>query len=98
MVETCWHASRITLLPRAPTWPFQKAAQGRGAPGPLAADVPRPLSGDQIVLTHEYIALMLAIRRSSVTTALHVLEGWGFIRSARKLVIVRNRRAMEEFA
>ncbi|WP_245515405.1 hypothetical protein [Rhizobium deserti] len=33
-----------------------------------------------------------------MTTALHVLEGKGFIRSLRKLVTMRNRRAMEEFA
>jgi CRP-like cAMP-binding protein len=56
------------------------------------------LGGDEIVITHEYIALMLAVRRPSVTTALHVLEGKGFIKSVRKLVTVRDRRAMEEFA
>jgi hypothetical protein len=33
-----------------------------------------------------------------VTTALHVLEGFGFIKSARKLVIIRNREALEAFA
>jgi CRP-like cAMP-binding protein len=56
------------------------------------------LGGNEIVITHDYIALMLAIRRPSVTTALHVLEGKSFIRSARKLVTIRNRRAMEDFA
>jgi CRP-like cAMP-binding protein len=56
------------------------------------------LSGDEIIITHDYIALMLAVRRPSVTTALHVLEGKGFIRSVRKLITMRNRRAMEEFA
>jgi CRP-like cAMP-binding protein len=56
------------------------------------------LDGDEIIITHDYIALMLAVRRPSVTTALHVLEGRGFIRSVRKLITMRNRRAMEEFA
>jgi CRP-like cAMP-binding protein len=56
------------------------------------------LGGDQIIITHDYIALMLAVRRPSVTTALHVLEGKGFIRSVRKLVVMINRRGMEEFA
>lgn len=56
------------------------------------------VDGDQIALTHEFIAIMLAVRRPSVTTALHVLEGNGFIRSERGNIIVRNRRALEEFA
>ena len=38
---------------------------------------------------------MLAVRRPSVTTALHVLEGNGFIRAERGLVTIRNRAATE---
>lgn len=56
------------------------------------------LRQDEISITHEYIALMLAVRRPSVTTALHVLEGNRFIKCERGLVIIRNRPAMEEFA
>lgn len=56
------------------------------------------LSEDHIGITQEYIALMLAIRRPSVTTALHILEGKGLIRSNRKLVTIRNRRSLEVFA
>jgi CRP-like cAMP-binding protein len=55
-------------------------------------------SGNQITLTHEFISLMLAVRRPSVTTSLHVLEGNGFIRSERGVITIRNRTAMEEFA
>jgi CRP-like cAMP-binding protein len=54
--------------------------------------------GSEIEITHSYIALMLAVRRPSVTDALHVLEGNGFIRSERKRVIIRNRPALEDFA
>ncbi|WMT92564.1 Crp/Fnr family transcriptional regulator (plasmid) [Pelagibacterium sp. H642] len=54
--------------------------------------------GDEMVLTHEFIALMLAVRRPSVTTSLHVLEGNGFIRAERGYVTIRNREALEEFA
>jgi CRP-like cAMP-binding protein len=54
--------------------------------------------GNEIGLTHEFISLMLAVRRPSVTTSLHVLEGNGFIRSERGNIIIRNRGAMEEFA
>ena len=56
------------------------------------------LPGDDIRLTHDYLAVMLAVRRPSVTTALHVLEGNGFIRSNRGVITIRNRPAMEEFA
>lgn len=56
------------------------------------------VSGNEIGLTHEFISLMLAVRRPSVTTSLHILEGNGFIRSERGNIIIRNRPAMEEFA
>ncbi|MBW9117323.1 Crp/Fnr family transcriptional regulator [Rhizobium cauense] len=56
------------------------------------------VSGNEIGLTHEFISLMLAVRRPSVTTSLHILEGNGFIKSERGNIIMRNRPAMEEFA
>lgn len=55
------------------------------------------VTGDKLYLTHDYIALMLAVRRPTVTTALHVLEGNGFIRAERGCITIRNRPAMEEF-
>lgn len=55
--------------------------------------------GNEIALTHEYISVMLAVRRPSVTTSLHVLEGNGFINNAeRGIITIRNRQALEEFA
>lgn len=54
--------------------------------------------GDEIALTHEYLSVMLAVRRPSVTTALHVLEGNRFIRASRGLVFIRDRAALEDFA
>jgi CRP-like cAMP-binding protein len=56
------------------------------------------IQAGELRLTHEYIALMLAVRRPSVTTALHVLEGNRFIRSERGVITMRDRKAMEEFA
>jgi CRP-like cAMP-binding protein len=56
------------------------------------------MADGNVPLTHEYLALMLAVRRPSVTTALHVLEGAHFIRATRGNVQVRDRAAMEEFA
>ena len=56
------------------------------------------VQGNELPLTHDFMALMLAVRRPSVTTALHVLEGNHFIRADRGLITVRDRAAMEEFA
>lgn len=56
------------------------------------------MDGDELPLTHEFMSIMLAVCRPSVTTALHVLEGNGFTRAERGCVIVRDRAAMEEFA
>ena len=52
----------------------------------------------EMALTHEFISIMLGVRRPSVTTTLHVLEGNGFIRSERGSITVVNRKALEEFA
>ncbi len=53
---------------------------------------------DDIALTHEFMSVMLGTRRPTVTTALHVLEGNGFIRNDRGYVHIKNRAAMERFA
>jgi len=54
--------------------------------------------GDEIALTHEFLSLMLAVTRPSVTLALHVLEGAHLIRSKRGLIIIRDRAGLEELA
>jgi hypothetical protein len=54
--------------------------------------------GDEIALTHEFLSVMLAVRRPSVTDALHVLEGRRFIKAERALITVRNRAALEAYA
>lgn len=53
--------------------------------------------GEEIAITHDFIARMLAVRRPSVTTALHVLEGNGFIKSERGLITIRDRAGLQEF-
>ena len=45
-----------------------------------------------LALTHEFLALMLCVRRPSVTDALHVLEGNLLIRAERSRIIIRNRK------
>jgi CRP-like cAMP-binding protein len=56
------------------------------------------LREDELRITHEYLSLMLAVRRTSVTDALHILEGKHFIRAERGKVTIRDRTAMEAFA
>ena len=56
------------------------------------------LMGNEIPLTHDFISVMLAVRRPSVTSSLHILEGNLFIRSQRGMITIRDRPAMEEFA
>lgn len=56
------------------------------------------VDGSNISLTHEFMSIMLAVRRPSVTTALHVLEGKKLIYSGRGVVSVRNRAGLEAFA
>jgi CRP-like cAMP-binding protein len=53
---------------------------------------------DQFSLTHEFLAVMLSVRRSSVTNALHMLEGNHLIYSERSLITIRDRKALEDFA
>ena len=53
---------------------------------------------DSLPLTHEFLALMLGVRRSGVTVALHELEGAGFVKSIRGVVIVRDRSGLERLA
>jgi CRP-like cAMP-binding protein len=56
------------------------------------------VDGDEVALTHDYLSVMLAVRRPSVTTALHILEGNLFIKGTRGIVTIRDRPALEEFA
>jgi CRP-like cAMP-binding protein len=54
--------------------------------------------GDEVMLTHEFMAMMIAADRSSVTVSLHVLEGAGMIRSKRGRVLILDRERLEELA
>lgn len=56
------------------------------------------LSTDEICLTHEEFRLMLGVRRSSVTEALHRLEAHHAVRALRGRVIVRDRALLASLA
>jgi hypothetical protein len=54
--------------------------------------------GERIELTHEFMSIMLAVRRSGVTVTLHTLEGTGAIRNDRGVVTILDRARLEEIA
>jgi len=56
------------------------------------------MDGNTISLTHEFMAIMLGVRRPGVTVALHILEGKGFIRASRGQITVLNRRGLMDEA
>ncbi len=56
------------------------------------------LRADAMPLTHDFLALMLGVRRSGVTNEIHALEGEHAIRATRALVTVRDRNKLEALA
>ena len=56
------------------------------------------VEGNHLPLTHDFLSTMLAVRRASVTDALHVLERHGFIRSERGRITIRNREMLGTYA
>ena len=56
------------------------------------------VDGNSLPLTHEFLSLMLGVRRAGVTEALHALERKGLISSSRGAILVRNRKGIERSA
>jgi CRP-like cAMP-binding protein len=54
--------------------------------------------GDELPLTHDFLGLMLGVRRSGVTDQLHILEGLHAIRSTRGMVRILDRDKLIEIA
>lgn len=52
------------------------------------------LDGEDVMITHEELGVMLGIRRASVTEALHQLEGGGSIKGHRGRVLIRDGGAL----
>jgi len=53
---------------------------------------------DEINLTHEFLALMMGVRRAGITVEVHVLEGEHAIRNTRGRIIVTDRQKLVEIA
>jgi CRP-like cAMP-binding protein len=56
------------------------------------------MDGDKLGLTHEFISLMLGVRRAGVTGALQGFEAKGLIERARSIVVVKDRAGLVEAA
>jgi CRP-like cAMP-binding protein len=46
---------------------------------------------DELPMTHDLIAIMLGVQRSSATLAVHALEGYRLIRGLRGRIVIRDR-------
>lgn len=56
------------------------------------------VDNDEIAITHEFLSMMLGVRRAGVTLALQQLEGAGRIKARRGRVTIQNRKLLEEIA
>jgi CRP-like cAMP-binding protein len=56
------------------------------------------LDGASLPLTHEFLSLMLGVRRAGVTTALGALETQKLIQARRGTIVVLNRKGIERKA
>lgn len=53
------------------------------------------IQDNDLTITHEFLALLLGVRRPGVTVALHDLEGNGLIRCARNQVKILDRKGLQ---
>ena len=56
------------------------------------------IDGDDIPITHEFLGLMLGIRRAGVTEALAALEVQGVIHPGKGKILIKDRRSLEKIA
>ncbi len=56
------------------------------------------LDSDVVPLTHEFLAVMLGVRRAGITVALHAFEQRGFISMRRGQLTLINRAGIEQVA
>jgi CRP-like cAMP-binding protein len=53
------------------------------------------VDGNEIALTHEFLSIMLGVRRSGVTIAVEELQRKGFIAHRRSLITIVDRKGLE---
>ncbi|SPJ24903.1 Crp/Fnr family transcriptional regulator [Palleronia abyssalis] len=53
------------------------------------------VSDDRMALTHDFLSIMLGVRRAGVTVGTHILEGKGLIRAGRGVITILDRDGLE---
>lgn len=53
---------------------------------------------DEFAITHDFLSMMLGVRRSSVTDAVHLLEGQQLIKATRGHIRIVDRAGLEQVA
>jgi CRP-like cAMP-binding protein len=56
------------------------------------------INRSELIVTHEFLALLLGVRRQGITVTLHELEGQGLIRAARNRVHILDRDGLRRAA
>lgn len=56
------------------------------------------MNSDSLPLTHEFLALMLGVRRAGVTVAIHSFEQLGLVKARRAQLTIANRSGIERIA
>ena len=56
------------------------------------------VEGNDLMITHEFLSIMLGVRRAGVTEALHDLRDRELIELARRDVTIKDRKGLEKLA
>ena len=56
------------------------------------------VDGDELMLTQEFLSVMLAVRRAGVTVAMQALQAEGLVQSRRGRILVQDRLGLERAA
>lgn len=83
IMETASYGGRATIIERLARWLVQASHR---------------LDSRHLVLTHDALAEILGVRRPSVSTGLHALEGKRLIRSTRRAIMVLDLEGLEKLA
>lgn len=86
------------LHPASPYGPRQCLSCAGGTAGAVTVDVSRSPDDDEVVMMHEFLSLMLNVRRARVTLAVQALENARTVSPRRAVITIVDRLALEEFA
>jgi CheY-like chemotaxis protein len=56
------------------------------------------IQGDELHVTHEFLSMLLGVRRAGVTAAFHVLQAKRLLTATRGRIVIKNRAGLEKAA